>query len=565
MTNRPFINDIISESPNGKILGEVFSDHFDSLTNPVFVSLGLSLENKNIQDIVNILRENGINALPFYNPKVKEDMSCFVVDGTGVRSPILSPQDAIKATKDLFEIMHKNEINTSRALPVCQKNMIPAIARAYDNKIIDIISNNPNEKNISEFLSQQLELAQKTPSVDFEIRKRDGKKCLYRGGTLGDKPYAITPHQRRRDGVYASNDINTATEYADGKKGNGFSFANVDAQGKGRISYGFLYEFEESEGQRFYGMAEIENPSGSEECKGRSENRPDYETLIVPDRNPLKAIYLKAGDKVIQIADENGYLSENWKKFTKLHTPYNTNEKNDYMVERINRQVTEFLPVEYKRENTPLQKDISELQFDGLVFGKDIAKNQDGSCVVNNACLSSMIPKNLNNTQFKGGFNLDNCIIPQETNKLNLSQCTGFVGISNSDLSSVKDIIAPESCNIFFLENVKLAEGSTLDLSQMKCNSIVFRNQNLSKLNALKLPEGVNIQYKDNTTLPNNPNTTSQIAEGKAKITRLPQQTTNRINVLRGLSPQMKSPYKPQKIKVDIQTLKHYQGKKLNG
>lgn len=447
MLSHQLVNEMISKSSNKKILDEVFSDHFDNLINPVSVSLGLSLKDKNVEDIVNILRENGINALPFYNQKVKEDLNCFVVDGTGIRSPILSPEDAIQATADLFEIMEKNNIKTSRAMPVSKENMIPAIARTYHNKIIDITGNNPQEQNIKKFIQQQLEIIAKMPQADFT--DKDHTNSLYRGGTLGDKPYAITPHQRKRDGVYASNNVNTSIEYADGKKGNGFSFEEIEINGT-KVSYGFLYEFEKSDNQRFYGMAEIESPYGSEECKGHPDNRPDYETLITPDRNPLKAIYLKANNKVVKISDKENYLSDNWKKFAEIHTPYNTNEKNDFLVERINHQMLDFTPQKYKKENKPLEKDISELQFDGLIFKKDITQKLDGIYEINNANISSMIPKNLNNIRFKGDFNLNNCSLSEEAGKLDLSNCSGIVGISDCDISQVKEIIPPKIMQYIF-------------------------------------------------------------------------------------------------------------------
>lgn len=553
MKNSALINDIVSQSADAQTMSEVFSDHFDHIAHPVSVSLGLVLKDKNIEDVVDILRNDGINAVAFYNPKVKDDMSCFVVDGSGVRSPILSPEDAIKATADLFEIMNRHHIETSRALPVSRESMIPAISTAYHNKLIDVTANNPSERNLDEFLSSQLEHALQMPSAEL---KNNGS--LYRGGTLGDAPYAITPHQRRRDGAYASNDVNTALEYADGKKGNGFSFPEIDVKGHGKAAYGFLYEFAECDGQRFYGMAEIENPHGAEECKGRAENRPDYETLIVPDRNPLKAVYLKAGDKTVQIADEKGYFSEDWKKFAHIHTPYNTNEKNDFMVEHTNRQIADFPVTKYERKNAPLEKDATELSFEGLIFGKDIEKNQDGGYVINNANLSSMVPKNMGRAQFTGDFMLNNCVVPSEADKLDLSRCSGFVGISCSDLSSVKNITAPASCNVFFLENVKLAEGSTLDLSRLKCNRIVFRDQDLSKLKELKLPEGVDIQYKGNTTLPEKTSTgiskaALKLAEMRDKLAQHSSQKTADLPATN------KTPYRQQNTALDFQVLNLYQ------
>jgi len=574
MSNRQLISEITQQSSNEKILSEIFSDHFDDITRPVSVSIGLTLKSKPIEYVVNILRKNGVNAIPFYDSKVKNDLSCFVVDGTGIRSPVLSPENAIKATADLFEIMEYHNIKTSRAMPVSKENMIPAIARTYNNKIIDIIENNPQEKDLKGFLQQQLKLAFEQPPVNFEGHHNS----LYRGGTLGDNPYAITPHRRKRDGVYASNNVKTAVEYANGKKGNGFSFDEIEINGKSKVSYGFLYEYEMHDGQRFYGMAEIESPYGSEECKGHPDNRPDYETLILPDRNPLKAIYVKVEDKVVQIADGKGYFSNNWAKFAKIHTPYNTNEKNDFMVERINRQLSDFQPVEYRKENNPLPNNTSSLQFEGLVFEKNIKKDQHGNYEISDANIASISFKDISNVKFTDGFILNNCNFLQETGRLDLHQCSGIVGISDCDMSKVKEIVAPEVCNIFFMENVKLAEGSSLDLSHMECKGIVFSNQDLSKLKELRLPEGINTTYKGNTTRAQYTQTcsgvTSRLVDARAKLKECHEQINEspspktclkaRIDECRGLSAPQKCETNLNKTNINPQVLKLYQEQKIN-
>lgn len=53
MLSHQLVNEMISKSSNKKILDEVFSDHFDNLINPVSVSLGLSLKDKNVKEMNN--------------------------------------------------------------------------------------------------------------------------------------------------------------------------------------------------------------------------------------------------------------------------------------------------------------------------------------------------------------------------------------------------------------------------------------------------------------------------------------------------------------------------------
>lgn len=383
--NRQQIEEIISQSENKQYISDMFSDHFDCLDMPVLVSIGVHLEKNTLEDVVSMLRCNGIEALPYYDSKVRDNLGCFVVDGTGISSPVLEVKDAIKATADVLDIMKRNNVKTSLVLPICQESMMQAIPRTYNNNIIDIQVNNPAENGVDEFISRKLN------EVDKNVK--DIAFCdagsLWRGGTLGDKPYAISHHNRKRDVAYGTNDVATAIGYADGYDGRGLTFKTINGK-----SYGFLYGFEEAEKQRYYSMAFIENGGEAEECRSRLENRSDYETLVIPGRNPLKSIYVVVREtpverphskettidltqyKAVKIADGGEYLSEEWKKFAQLHTPYNTNERNDYMLERMNRQVIEFTPMPYHKlsggEN--LSYEVTAPSIKGLVFSNDIKK-----------------------------------------------------------------------------------------------------------------------------------------------------------------------------------------------
>lgn len=499
MTDKSFIANIVKESPYEEELKSIFSDHFDNLEQPVSLSLGIHLNGLHVNDIVSLLRANGIDAVPYYDPKVKENLNCFVVDGTGVRSPFLTPEDAVKATADIFNTLRKENIDTSRALPVTKRNLIPAISRVYDQKTINISDNNPNEKDVDSFLSQQLEAAKSMPAVDvLQTRK---EHVLYRGGTLGDNPYALTFHRRQRDAAYATKSFSDAATYADGVRGAGLKYKEING-----IHYGFIYEYKESIGQAFYGMAEIEQPKGSKECVGHSENKKDYETLIRPDRNQVTSVYLKAGDRVVKIADDKGFYSPEWEHFAKLHTPYNISEKNDYMQERMNKQIADFRVVPYIKENAPLKDEYKSFTPDihGLVFSSAIKNGKENGTdiiEINNADFSSIIPPEKSDMYYTGDFSMDNC---SASGIINLSKCTGIVGISNSTLSSTDNLVFPQECRCFFFSNVNIPEGNTLDLSNLKTNIVSLENQNCAKLGAFYPPKEAMIKFKKGTSLPKN-------------------------------------------------------------
>ncbi len=518
MGNKPFIESVINASGYKDGLRAVLSDHFDELKNPVSVSMGLYPEGKRVDETVSLLRLNGINAVPYYHPDAKDLPDAFIVDGTGLRTPFFTPEDAVKAVADVYEIMRRNGIPTSRALPVAKENLIPALTRTYDGKIIDIGKNNPNDRDAVSFTARQLEFAQKEMEP---VSPKSGR--LYRGGTLGGNPYAMTFHRRQRDAVYATRDFATAATYADGIKGAGLRYKEADG-----IPYGFIYEFEELAGQKFYGMAGVERPDGSEECVGHPDNKDDYETLILPDRNPLTAVYLKAGEKIVRIADEKGYVSPEWEKFAHLHTPYDVSEKNDHMAERMNRLVSGFSVVPYEKSDAPLTDGYADFRPDirGLVFSGSI-KNRNGKREIANAEFSALaLPEDLETVRFTGDFFMDGCLAPR---KLDLSKCTGVVGLSNCDLSRTETVDYPEKCGVFFLSNVKLPEHGTVDFGKMKCDYLTLENQNCSGLDKLLLPSGAQIKIKGDTVLPQNKDPAfSTTPEKKPLMTALLETDRNR-------------------------------------
>lgn len=112
-------------------------------------------------------------------------------------------------------------------------------------------------------------------------------------------------------------------------------------------------------------------------------------------------------------------------------------------------------------------------------------------------------PKDCDFVQFTGSFVADNCPVSDTISCLDLSKCTDIVGISNCDLSKIKEIVLPEKCFCFFLENVKLPKGTTLDFNQIKCEHqrMVFRDCHFSDYTNLNIP--TDAQLKGETTLPN--------------------------------------------------------------
>ncbi len=291
-----------------KLIAEIMSNHFEGLNTPSCVSLGLFAEGDyryvNRGKIVSILRDNGINAVLYDSPKA-QDITKFIVDETGIKTPLLSPQNAVNATHDIIQALVENDIDIAGyALPQTNSSLSYSVIKEKENITKEII---PDERA---FIAEQLKQAEKLPAADFT-----GSQSLFRGGTLGDKPYAVvSSFSRARDCAYGTADIETAKMYTGTDKRSWAGRAHYkEVDGK---TYGFLYEYEKADNQKFYDNYGIE----SRKAGGF------YETPIFEHRNKLKGVYLDYNNRIVQIAGADGkYINREWEHFASLHAPVSSN------------------------------------------------------------------------------------------------------------------------------------------------------------------------------------------------------------------------------------------------
>lgn len=288
------------------IIGEILSNHFDNLSKSASVSIGLYAEGDyratDIRRVVSVLRENGIDAVLATSEEAK-DLSKFIVDETGIRTPLFFPEDAKKATIDIIKALDENNIGImGYALPQTKDNLTYSSFTTVDKGLREM------QVAEKEFVSSQLSKIADMPAVTSFA-----PNSIYRGGTLGNNPYAvITAFAHARDCAFGSESVEIARL---------FTGANRDAWA-GRIhypevdgkAYGFLYEYEKAPDQLFYDNYGIENRKVSSSGV--------FETPIFEHRNKLKAVYLECDGKIVQIAGANGkYISPEWEHFAELHNP----------------------------------------------------------------------------------------------------------------------------------------------------------------------------------------------------------------------------------------------------
>ena len=488
------ISIIIDKAEDIVEFSEIISDHFDALSSNAIVSIGIEYENKKIEDVVEILRKDGIDAVPYYSD-LADNLDCFVVDNTGIRTPCFSAEDCLKCTKDIYNSLHKAGVKIQgHALPVCSENLTYCEKPRSDRQI-DVIKGN---EDIKQFITKQLQLCDKMEKVDLSS-KEERPDTLYRGGTLGDQPYAITGSRCSRNVGYAASKMSLAADYADGGYSVDVGYLPIDEK-----KYGFIYEFDAPKGYKKYGEYGIETR------KVIDEKQEMYETPIFPHKNKVKSIYLKYGDEIVQIADQQGYISEDWKKFAEVHGVVSSNEKNDIMVNRANNlkktmDSEGYKPIQYVKkqnltnENMGISSDMPHVeQLQHFIFSDNITDNGKKVRDINISAVN--LPEAFKNLQYEGSVTLKNVSAPDNM-VLDLSNCKNVI-LADIDLSKCEKVIFPKNCDTLSLTNVKLPKSmKTLELGE--CNNLILHNQDLSSLDKVKFPSVKNrIRFWGKNTMP---------------------------------------------------------------
>ncbi len=507
--DQSFVENILAQSSDAVELKNIISNHFNELNEDCMLSIGLE-EKQKVSDVVNALRKKGINAVGYYNNGA-EALDTFVVDGSGIRSPFLSPQDALQASADIYEILKAEGIKfKGHVLPQTKENFVFCGHQTSknDTKEINVAENysqlndENNQTAIEYLIETQLKTVKDMPLVSVEEMEQNNanRQFLYRGGTLGAQPYAVISSRRGRDVCYSSPSFEVASDYATGVYSVGVSYKPVDGK-----KYGFIYEYETAKDQKYYGMYGIErgksNPLLNKE--NGVEGGDKYETPVMPHRNKLRNIYLQYGDdddkRIVKIAENGKYVSENWENFAKAHEVVSTVEPNDMLIKRLNLLKKKLLnnesaTVKYSKEKK-LQPLDESIKFENLVQKQNVFE-LNGEQYIRNLSLqlmnldSSIEKKSLSGDILLNSVNLDN------VKKLDLSKCKGNITLKDCDLSSVEEIVFPQQCNyIYFSGNKISSKLKSLDFSNTKMNSFVLENQDASSIDSFKFPSQTSTQY----------------------------------------------------------------------
>lgn len=368
MLTKDKIEQELAKSEYSEQIRKSLSNYYEGLNENVAVAIDFrnadrALTPENVQSVVSLLREQGIDAVSFID-KEAASPDKYVITESGVLCPNMKPEDALKATVYIEDLLLKNDYQLlGHANPQTAKSLIYTSSRAIgvdadetlsatasNSKAIDIKESHPNFEEFSKietkhggdyksFIDEMVSDAySKSEAVDFNEMStknvyENGGKYLYRGGSLGNNPYATISEYNSRKVAHSSPAIEISGSFS-GKggtsstKGGAFYPPTSDD-----IQYGFIYEFESMGDEQIYyhnvGLEEGDKPRVLSDTN-KDWNGHDgeiYETPVTPHHNKVHAIYLHVGklgeNRLYSIPlDENGNIAdEKWRDFFAMHEP----------------------------------------------------------------------------------------------------------------------------------------------------------------------------------------------------------------------------------------------------
>lgn len=231
------------------------SNYFEGLDENVSVAIDYRTLNKemkpeNIQPMVSLLREQGIDAVAYFD-KEAASPGKFVVTESGILCPNMKPEDALKSTVYIENLMLDNGYHllghanpqTAKSLVYSARHQIginseKKLSSIYDvpnQKAIDIKEAHPDIEEfkkieakyggdyksfIETMIADAYEHSESVDLKDVSVKNiyEKGGEYLYRGGSLGNNPYAIISEFNSRKIPHSSPALDISSSFS-GKGG----------------------------------------------------------------------------------------------------------------------------------------------------------------------------------------------------------------------------------------------------------------------------------------------------------------------------------------------------------
>ena len=162
MLTKDKIEQELAKSEYSEQIRKSLSNYYEGLNENVAVAIDFrnadrALTPENVQSVVSLLREQGIDAVSFMD-KEAASPDKYVITESGVLCPNMKPEDALKATVYIEDLLFKNNYQLlGHANPQTAKSFIYTSSRAIgvdadetlsanasNSKAIDIKESHPN-------------------------------------------------------------------------------------------------------------------------------------------------------------------------------------------------------------------------------------------------------------------------------------------------------------------------------------------------------------------------------------------------------------------------------------
>ncbi len=295
------------------LISALLSNVFEGLQAPVIINIGFigmkqMLEKKLTPvGIANELRQNGIDAVPFFVPEAK-DPSKTVVSCTGVQTPFVCAAEARQTAARFLTILERMGVSCNMPFPVMA-------AQLYLPGKSGVLKTDRFRKLTTTLLKEAYQKSADNNVNELNtLQELTGHSCVFRGASLGGNPYGVVAARENKAVAYAAPNVLNAVSFCTGAlMKTSFFCDNLQSR------YGFLYEYAAAADQKHYDDWELEEMASLRLHKNPKEPlvcEIPYETPIFPHRNPLKNIYIALSDsRVYRIPRED----PRWQEFLQGH------------------------------------------------------------------------------------------------------------------------------------------------------------------------------------------------------------------------------------------------------
>jgi hypothetical protein len=380
---------------------DILSNHFEGLSTPVAVHIGFAKRDKTYSDeeLENLKKKLQLANIKttLYNSPEATSPDTTILTPSGIRSPVLTPEDACAFAKDIEKATENNpplayaypvDINQ---LPPCSKKVLtdddkkfienllkdyaykagayPYEAYIYDSrKTYEHRTEHP-EISLSDDIGYEAfkkrEQLRKQYIQKFEDFTSKCHDAVYHG-SLRVNPYEIITNKENKTVVYGTSQTFNAIKYSTALCGDGENLKEektLSIPNESRATFGFLHIHQKAPHQSYYfdfGMEERKIPHELEDLYSHNN-----ETPILKHKNKHIGTFLIISQENRKIPIPIDLNAPEWQRYQALTTPYLP----DYSLYLAQRLETQRLKIKenpnyaetYKKEKSKLQTSIYTL------------------------------------------------------------------------------------------------------------------------------------------------------------------------------------------------------------